>query len=109
MLTKSEQCYNPGNLRTELQRTVKETQGSLAYYIITQWLCHAPINGAYTEIYAGFSPELNIKNGDQGAWIIPWGRKGTMRPDMLEEAGKGEEGLGGKLWDWCERVVREYE
>lgn len=88
---------------------MKEVQGNLAHYIITQWLCHDAINGAYTEIFAGLSPDLSLDKGDQGAWIIPWGRKSTMRPDMLEEAEKGEKGLGGKLWDWCEGIVREYE
>lgn len=102
------QSYNPGNLRTELQRTVKEVQGGVAHYIITQWLCHDAVYGAYTELYAGLSPDLSLEKGDQGAWIIPWGRKDKMRPDMLLEAEKGENGFGVKLWDWCEDVTREY-
>jgi retinol dehydrogenase 12 len=88
---------------------VKEVQGSMAHYIITQWLCSDAVFGAYTELYAGLSSDLSLAKGDQGAWIIPWGRKDNMRPDMLEEAKKGEKGLGGKLWDWCESITKEYE
>lgn len=76
---------------------------------IIQWICYDAINGAHTELYAGLSPDLSLEKGDQGAWIIPWGRKASMRPDMVREAEKGEAGIGGKLWDWCEGIVREYE
>ena len=100
--------YNPGNLKTELQRTTKEVAGRIAHWFILNILCHPPVQGAYTELYAGLSQDLSLEKGDQGAWIVPWGQRSSMRPDMLAEAQKGEDGVGGKLWRWCEEVVKEY-
>jgi retinol dehydrogenase 12 len=72
-------------------------------------MLHPAVYGAYTEIFAGFSTDLSLNGGDQGCWIQPWGRKDVMRPDMVAEAGKGAAGLGGRLWEWCEGVTREFE
>lgn len=102
-------AYNPGNLVSELQRTTAEVMGRVMHWIIVNLLCYPVINGAYTELYAGLSPELTLKGGDQGAWIVPWGRKSEMRKDFLEERRKGKDGLGAKVWEWCEGIVREYE
>lgn len=46
-------AINPGNLRSELQRD----QG-LLFKILTRLLLYPTINGAYTELYAAFSPEV---------------------------------------------------
>ena len=83
--------------------------GSIAHYVIYNWMCYPAVYGGYTELYAGLSPDLSLEKGDQGAWIVPWGRKDTMRPDMAAEAAKGENGFGLKAWEWCEDVTREFD
>lgn len=66
------------------------------------------VYGAYTEIYSGLSPDLTLEE-DQGGYVIPWGRKGTVRPDQVAEVKKGEQGQAAKLYEWCERVTKEYQ
>lgn len=55
------QCLNPGNLRTELS-------SNLGFWltILTKILVHPPIYGAYTELFAGLSPEITIEK--TGVW-----------------------------------------
>jgi len=67
------------------------------------------IYGAYTELAGGFSPEVTLENN--GAWIIPWGRVGNLRQDILDGARSKEEGGTGNaeaFWNWSEEQVRPY-
>ena len=89
-------------------------------------LLQTPIHGAYTELFAGLSPEITLDK--TGAWskskiqfplrfadlafsVIPWGRFGTLRKD-IEAAGKvkseGGTGRGEEFWKWSEEQVRPY-
>ncbi len=43
----------PGNVRSELQR-----DQSFMFKLLTGWLLYPTINGAYTELYAAFSPDV---------------------------------------------------
>lgn len=64
------------------------------------------VYGAYTELYAGLSPDLQLPR-DQGKYIIPWGRQATFnRADVVENFGEGKN--SEKLWDWCERETKQY-
>ncbi|KIW66226.1 hypothetical protein PV04_08426 [Phialophora macrospora] len=100
-------CYNPGNLASELQRHTSSQYPAVALWLLHKLLLYPAIFGAYTEIYSGLSPNLTLEK-DQGAYIIPWGRRATsIRPDLLREATK-EDGEASKLFDWCERVTKEY-
>ena len=53
---------NPGNLWSELYRDQAASLKFVAKYI----LCSPPIYGAYTELFAGLSPDINI--GNSGSW-----------------------------------------
>jgi retinol dehydrogenase 12 len=68
-----------------------------------------PIYGAYTELYAGLSPDLVPE--DSGAWLIPWGRVGSLRGDIAL-AGKSRpnrgQGLCEDFWEWSTEQVREF-
>lgn len=89
---------NPGNLKTELRRHL--------HWIIATffgWMSWDPVYGAYTELFAGFSPDITPENS--GCWVIPWGRIAPVREDIRASA---ENGLGEKFWDWCERETWEY-
>ncbi|KAL9609597.1 MAG: hypothetical protein Q9167_005640 [Letrouitia subvulpina] len=98
------QSINPGNLRTNLQRHTTGLQGRILSLFL-----HPPINGAYTELFAGLSPDVTVEKS--GAWIIPWGRFGSLRKD-LELAGKttaeGGSGVSGEFWEWSEKQVEAY-
>ncbi|KAJ4182293.1 short-chain alcohol dehydrogenase [Fusarium falciforme] len=89
---------NPGNLKTELRRHL--------HWIVATffgWMSWDPVYGAYTELFAGFSPDITPENS--GCWVIPWGRIAPVREDIRASA---ENGLGEKFWDWCERETWEY-
>ena len=61
---------NPGNLRSELYRD----QGVFARGLLKLML-YPPINGAYTELFAGLSPDITLSN--TGCWgkSHRWGRR----------------------------------
>ena len=76
-------------------------------------LLHDPRLGAYTELFAGCSEALTVE-GDQGGYIVPWGRVHPKpREDLLrclksrDEGGVGA-GTAEKVWEWCEEVTREW-
>ncbi|KAL2682795.1 hypothetical protein Neosp_007250 [[Neocosmospora] mangrovei] len=96
-------AQNPGNVKGGSY----EGTPAVTMFLLGLFLLQPSKFGAYTELYAGLSPD--ITPDDNGAYIIPWGR---IRPDaecprrdivhamLTEEDG----GLGycSKLWDWCE-------
>ena len=56
-------ALNPGNLKTELTRHTPSFQ-----HFIIGFVLYTPIHGAYTELFAGLSPEVTpAKNG---AWSM---------------------------------------
>ena len=57
------QALNPGNLKTPLQRHVPGWQMALF-----NWILHTPIHGAYTELFAGLSPD--VTQDHNGAWSM---------------------------------------
>lgn len=90
--------FNPGNLRTELQRHSKGIMLKLADSML-----HPAIFGAYTELYSGWSPDV----GPDSLYIMPWGRQGAkyVRKDILAEMDKG---LAKQFWDWCDAETSKY-
>jgi len=72
-----------------------------------------PKFGAYTELYAALSPEITLEStrNKPGAFVIPWGRMGTVPCDIaagLKPESEGGTGLSGKFWAWCERQTSAY-
>ncbi|KAM0712494.1 hypothetical protein Q7P37_011591 [Cladosporium fusiforme] len=89
-------AWNPGNLASELQR---HSTGVEKFFIA--FLLHPAVFGAYTELWAGWS-EAAGKPENQGKYVVPWGRFGVLRNDLV--AGKDQ----AKLWEWCERESKPY-
>ncbi|KAJ5219260.1 uncharacterized protein N7498_001359 [Penicillium cinerascens] len=91
---------NPGNLNTQIYNT----QSKLMMFFVRR-LLYPPKLGGYTELYAGFSPEITEKQ--QGGLIIPWGRVQARNPreDIYEAL---EEGKGKELWDWIEAQIKAH-
>lgn len=83
-------------------------------------ISHDPINGAYTELFAGLHPSITEKNN--GGWgkcpfittqsvysclfafslVSPFGRIEPARKDLLDPH------LGRKYWEWSESQVKPY-
>jgi retinol dehydrogenase-12 len=70
---------------------------------VAGWLNHPAEMGAWTELYAGWSPDVTPQMN--GCYIIPWGRVGRFN-EGLEKA--IEEDKGKKLWCVCEGIVGKY-
>ncbi|KAJ9652617.1 short-chain alcohol dehydrogenase [Neophaeococcomyces mojaviensis] len=91
--------FNPGNLRTELQR---HTAGAA----LMLWLLYPAVYGAYTELWSGWSPDVIIDKGI--TYVMPWGRDGTplVRQDIRDGIEKDD--LVGKFWQYCEDETKQY-
>ncbi|KAI1081482.1 hypothetical protein F5B20DRAFT_67046 [Whalleya microplaca] len=84
---------NPGLVDSDLWRT----QGKLSHALLRIFILHPPVLGAYTELFAGLSPEVTLENS--GQWVIPWGRFQSARKDLVagsrstdEQGGDGIDG-----------------
>ncbi|KAJ9360160.1 hypothetical protein C8Q69DRAFT_466861 [Paecilomyces variotii] len=86
---------NPGNLITDLQRTMPKWQ-----LIFVKLIAHDSKFGAYTELFAGLHPEITEEK--TGSWIAPFGRLSTARGDLLDPA------LGKRYWEWTNEQVQTY-
>jgi retinol dehydrogenase-12 len=73
--------------------------------LLSKWMLYPAVYGAYTELYAGLSPDLTIEK-DQAIFVWPWGRRGTVRPDISAECKTG--GNSEKLYEWCERETGKW-
>lgn len=70
--------------------------------------------GAYTELYAGLSPDITEEHN--GAWgtlilldtsilirtVAPFGKLAPVRQDVLDPA------LGKRYWEWMEEQTKAY-
>ncbi|KAK3173359.1 hypothetical protein OEA41_006688 [Lepraria neglecta] len=96
---------NPGGLKTELQRHTPAWQKRILNHML-----YDPIYGAYTELYAGLSPDVNASHN--GTYIVPWGRlHHPLRKDLVLSAKPESEGGSGqalKFWEWSEEQVKPY-
>ena len=71
---------------------------------------HPPKMGAYTELWAGLSPD--VKNGDGQKYIIPWGRWNTSPKKehlaSLKSKKEGGTGLAAEFFDYCDAQTKEF-
>ena len=91
-------------MKTPSQRHVPGWQ-----YAAFSFALHIPIHGAYTELFAGLSPDVTLENN--GAWIIPWGRINPVRKDIEASAkteAEGGSGKAAKFWEWSEEQVKSH-
>ncbi|KAI1773164.1 NAD(P)-binding protein [Hypoxylon cercidicola] len=95
---------HPGMMKTKLQWNMPAPVSAMMSVVFK-----GPTYGAFTELYAGFSSE--IQSEQNGRYIIPWGRLGSipqhMAPGILTEE-QGGTGLSKKFWDWCEATTVSY-
>ncbi|KAJ8132787.1 hypothetical protein O1611_g838 [Lasiodiplodia mahajangana] len=96
---------NPGNLDSDLWRN----QGPIASRLLKWFVLHPVVNGAYTELFAGLSPDVTMEK--TGAWIAPFGRFMRPRKDLKEGTkteAEGGTGIAKAFWEWNEDQVRQY-
>ncbi|OAA59920.1 short-chain dehydrogenase [Cordyceps fumosorosea ARSEF 2679] len=98
--------FNPGNLQSGLQRHLPGfVHASLTY------LGYPPRNGAYTELFCGWSPDITMEKG--GSFIIPWGRLGNdyVRPDLakiVEDNKTNPDAIPRRFWQWSDDETTKY-
>ncbi|KAH6896049.1 hypothetical protein B0T10DRAFT_558210 [Thelonectria olida] len=95
---------NPGNLHTELDRTAPWW-----LYYARVFTTYPAIYGAYTELFAAFSPELTVEKS--GTWVAPFGRFLPIRADVLKGSlseTEGGTGTAEKFWAWSEEQTKPY-
>lgn len=102
-------CLNPGFLKTA---SFNGTPAAVMF-VLNRVILSDAIYGAYTELYAGLSPDVTLEKS--GSYIIPWGRirpnEATPRQDLIKAGDTKEEGdldYGNKFWAWCEGKWRSY-
>lgn len=98
---------NPGNLQTNMMRGVPR----LAKFFVN-FMLYPPKLGAYTELYAGLSPDVTMEKN--GAFIMPWGRvhEWFSRKDILIAMKAKEEGgqdAAKRFWEWCEKKHGDFD
>jgi retinol dehydrogenase-12 len=88
-------CLHPGLMRTELQRYCPPPMR-----LIMGTVFKGARYGAYTELYAGLSPELR-----SGGFYIPWGRRGVVPPHVEAscKAQGDKQSVASRFYDWCEQ------
>lgn len=71
---------------------------------LKRFVLYEPKYGAYTMLYAGFSPDITMAHN--GAYIWPWGR---IRPNAREDIYRAiQEGRAREFWEWCETQMELY-
>lgn len=95
---------NPGNLKTQLFR-----HQSAVFHALTGPANYPVVNGAYTELWAGLSPEVTAEKA--GSLVYPFGRFGDIRRDWAKAIipeSEGGNGTAQKFWEWSEEQVRKF-
>ncbi|KAL2173175.1 uncharacterized protein P884DRAFT_333014 [Thermothelomyces heterothallicus CBS 202.75] len=95
---------NPGNLTSELPRH----QG-VVLKTVARLVGYPPLFGAYTELWAAFSPEVTPDKS--GSWVAPFGRFYPLREDLHKATRpEAEGGTGGtaKFWEWIQGQIQPY-
>ncbi|KAI5922171.1 hypothetical protein F4810DRAFT_298490 [Camillea tinctor] len=97
-------AMNPGNLRSELYRNCGFFES-----LVSNVMTYPPVNGAYTELFAGLSDEVTMEK--TGCWIVPWGRFSDIRPQLLlgsKPESEGGTGIAQKFWEWSEEQTKPF-
>ena len=96
---------NPGGMMTPLLRHMP----SWVPLVFAPFL-YPPRFGAYTQLFAGLSPDLRPEDG--GRWIQPWGRLHSSPKreilDAMRSSEEGGTGLAAEVVAHCDRVTSDF-
>ncbi|KAI5463234.1 hypothetical protein BGZ63DRAFT_187012 [Mariannaea sp. PMI_226] len=102
---------DPGNLKTDLQRTFSTEVSRIGSVVLNLFLCK-PIQGAYTELFAGLSPDVTVEAlQNLENWVIPYGRIAKIRQDLADACKEAVEQQSGHVMDfysWCDEQLKDY-
>ncbi|KAI1152768.1 hypothetical protein F4825DRAFT_299974 [Nemania diffusa] len=96
---------NPGNIDSDFWRTM----GPAVTCMLRKTLLHPPRYGAYTNVFAGLSPEVTLQKS--GQFVAPWGQFRNVSKEMLEGSkptSQGGNGTAMEFWDWSEAQIKAY-
>jgi len=68
-----------------------------------------PVYGAYSELYAGFSPEVKLDHN--GGHLMAWGRKTDLPDDIkkgLKSVADGGNAAAQKFFEYCDREIKTF-
>lgn len=68
-----------------------------------------PVFGAYSELYAGFSPEIKAEHN--GGHMMAWGRIAELPKDIIQgikTKAKGGTGAKDQFMEYCDREVKNF-
>ncbi|XMA18532.1 hypothetical protein WAI453_011323 [Rhynchosporium graminicola] len=95
---------DPGFLKTDLYHNLPRWQAPFMNLLL-----HDPIYGAYTELYAGLSTDIEMSSN--GNFVEPWGKLTPARKDTVLGSKSREEGGSGiatDFWEWCGKQIAEF-
>ncbi|KAH6666816.1 putative short-chain dehydrogenase [Halenospora varia] len=92
---------HPGLMPTELQR---DSPGPMRFLMHSVIPMKGPIYGAYSEIYAAFSPEVTAEHN--GGYLMAWGRIAELPKEIEKELSPG--GNSEKFYSYCDREIKPY-
>ncbi|KAF5017036.1 hypothetical protein F66182_11102, partial [Fusarium sp. NRRL 66182] len=96
---------HPGLMRTELQRNM-----TIPARVSMKLLFKGPVYGAYSELFAGFSPEIKAEHN--GGYVLAWGRIAELPKyitDGLKSQAQGGNGGAKMFIDYCERETTGFQ
>lgn len=91
-------AVHPGIIETDLFRHTD----SLSNMLVSKFKWPAKY-GAYSELYAALSPEVEETNN---CFVFPFGRIGNVSTELYERA---HDNRGEELWDWLEAQIKDFE
>lgn len=68
-----------------------------------------PVYGAYSELYAGFSPEVKMEHN--GGHTMAWGRLANLPDEVtkgLKSKSEGGTGVAQMFFDYCDREIKNF-
>ena len=102
-------CTNTPRQFTQTHKPSPFTFKALIQTKLQGILFKPAIFGAYSELFAGLSPDVQLKHN--GGFIIPRGRHAKV-PDRVSSGLKTKEeggtGLSMQFWDWCYKETTPY-
>jgi len=101
-------CVHPGLMPTGLQRHQPWFFRSVVRSLLP-FVYNPPFNGAYTVLFAVFSPEVTME--DNGGYCMAWGRKCDLPDEILlakKSVAEGGSGSEKKFLDYCNRQLKEF-
>jgi retinol dehydrogenase 12 len=81
----------------------------LTTFFVQSLIFKGPVYGAYSELYAAFSPDIPASHN--GGHLMAWGRVADSPEDMIKGMKSEKEGGSGRakiFLDYCDREIKDF-